>query len=218
MVTGISEENDDEETFSAVHSSTPSINSQSYAIPITEEMSSSFHDSISTTSNSSGSFDSDGSNVSDVVEQNEMDNESNVDEDLFLDNDIPQSSNLLPSDAQDPGPIFDVSRYIFDSLKQSIDSADFSEALSLQTKTSAVINSKSLELKQYIDEMKSRLTQLQEKFENGEATSKKIKRDLETSRKNIDYLNAALRVDFPIEFNQAREKILERKLNEDHDC
>ena len=218
MVTGISEENDDEETFSAVHSSTPSISSQSYAIPITEEMSSSFHDSISTTSNSSGSFDSDGSNVSDVVEQNEMDNESNVDEDLFLDNDIPQSSNLLPTDAQDPGPIFDVSRYIFDSLKQSIDSADFSEALSLQTKTSAVINSKSLELKQYIDEMKSRLTQLQEKFENGEATSKKIKRDLETSRKNIDYLNAALRVDFPIEFNQAREKILERKLNEDHDC
>lgn len=218
MVTGISEENDDEETFSAVHSSTPSINSQSYAIPITEEMSSCFHDSISTTSNSSGSFDSDGSNVSDVVEQNEMDNESNVDEDLFLDNDIPQSSNLLPTDAQDPGPIFDVSRYIFDSLKQSIDSADFSEALSLQTKTSAVINSKSLELKQYIDEMKSRLTQLQEKFENGEATSKKIKRDLETSRKNIDYLNAALRVDFPIEFNQAREKILERKLNEDHDC
>lgn len=218
MVTGISEENDDEETFSAVHSSTPSINSQSYAIPITEEMSSSFHDSISTTSNSSGSFDSDGSNVSDVVEQNEMDNESNVDEDLFLDNDIPQSSNLLPTDAQDPGPIFDVSRYIFDSLKQSIDSADFSEALSLQTKTSAVINSKSLELKQYIDEMKSRLTQLQEKFENGEATSKKIKRDLGTSRKNIDYLNAALRVDFPIEFNQAREKILERKLNEDHDC
>lgn len=218
MVTGISEENDDEETFSAVHSSTPSINSQSYAIPITEEMSSSFHDSISTTSNSSGSFDSDGSNVSDVVEQNEMDNESNVDEDLFLDNDIPQSSNLLPTDAQDPGPIFDVSRYIFDSLKQSIDSADFSEALSLQTKTSAVINSKSLELKQYIDEMKSRLTQLQEKFENGEATSKKIKRDLKTSRKNIDYLNAALRVDFPIEFNQAREKILERRLNEDHDC
>ncbi|CAD6626995.1 BAH_G0019010.mRNA.1.CDS.1 [Saccharomyces cerevisiae] len=218
MVTGISEENDDEETFSAVHSSTPSINSQSYAIPITEEMSSSFHDSISTTSNSSGSFDSDGSNVSNVVEQNEMDNESNVDEDLFLDNDIPQPSNLLPTDAQDPGPIFDVSRYIFDSLKQSIDSADFSEALSLQTKTSAVINSKSLELKQYIDEMKSRLTQLQEKFENGEATSKKIKRDLETSRKNIDYLNAALRVDFPIEFNQAREKILERKLNEDHDC
>lgn len=66
--------------------------------------------------------------------------------------------------------------------------------------------------------MKSRLTQLQEKFENGEATSKKIKRDLETSRKNIDYLNAALRVDFPIEFNQAREKILERRLNEDHDC
>nr|CAI6503666.1 ADM_HP1_G0020010.mRNA.1.CDS.1 [Saccharomyces cerevisiae] len=218
MVTGISEENDDEETFSAVHSSTPSINSQSYAIPITEEMSSSFHDSISTTSNSSGSFDSDGSNVSNVVEQNEMDNESNVDEDLFLDNDIPQSSNLLPTDAQDPGPIFDVSRYIFDSLKQSIDSADFSEALSLQTKTSAVINSKSPELKQYIDEMKSRLTQLQEKFENGEATSKKIKRDLETSRKNIDYLNAALRVDFPIEFNQAREKILERRLNEDHDC
>lgn len=151
------------------------------------------------------------------MEANEVDNESNGEEDLFLDNDIPQSSNLLLTDAQDPGPIFDVSRYIFDSLKQSIDSADFSEALSLQTKTSAVINAKSLELKQYIEEMKIRLTQLQEKFENGEATSRKIKHDLETSRKNIDYLNAALRVDFPIEFNQAREKILERKLNEEND-
>ncbi|EHN02441.1 YGL079W-like protein [Saccharomyces cerevisiae x Saccharomyces kudriavzevii VIN7] len=135
----------------------------------------------------------------------------------FLDNDIPQASNLLLTDAQDPGPIFDVSRYIFDSLKQSIDSTDFSEALSLQTKTSAIINSKSLELKQHIDEMKTRLVQLQGKFENGVATSRRIKHDLETSRKNINYLDSALRVDFPIEFNQAREKILERKLNEDND-
>ncbi|CAI4061788.1 Kxd1p SKDI_07G1780 [Saccharomyces kudriavzevii IFO 1802] len=215
MMTGLAANND--ETFSAVHSSTPSINSQSYVIPITEEMSSSFHDSISTSSNSSGSLDSDGSSVSNVVEVNQMDNESNIDEDLFLDNDIPQTSNLLLTDAQDPGPIFDVSRYIFDSLKQSIDSTDFSEALSLQTKTSAIINSKSLELKQHIDEMKTRLVQLQGKFENGVATSRRIKHDLETSRKNINYLDSALRVDFPIEFNQAREKILERKLNEDND-
>ncbi|CAI4062983.1 hypothetical protein SUVZ_07G1680 [Saccharomyces uvarum] len=215
-MSGLSEENDDE-TFSAVHSLTPSINSQSYAIPITEEMSSSFHDSISTSSNSSSSLDSDGSSISNVAEAHEMDNNSNIDEDLFLDNDIPQPSNLLLTDAQDPGPIFDVSRYIFDSLKQSIDSTDFSESLSLQTKTSAIINSKSLELKQHIDEMKIRLVQLQRKFENGVATSRRIKHDLETSRKNIDYLNSALRIDFPIEFNQAREKILERKLNEDND-
>lgn len=215
-MSGLSEENDDE-TFSAVHSLTPSINSQSYAIPITEEMSSSFHDSISTSSNSSSSLDSDGSSISNVVEAQEMDNNSNIDEDLFLDNDIPQPSNLLLTDAQDPGPIFDVSRYIFDSLKQSIDSTDFSESLSLQTKTSAIINSKSLELKQHIDEMKIRLAQLQGKFENGVATSRRIKHDLETSRKNIDYLNSALRIDFPIEFNQAREKILERKLNEEDD-
>ncbi|CAI4062311.1 hypothetical protein N7582_002100 [Saccharomyces uvarum] len=215
-MSGLSGENDDE-TFSAVHSLTPSINSQSYAIPITEEMSSSFHDSISTSSNSSSSLDSDGSSISNVVEAQEMDNNSNIDEDLFLDNDIPQPSNLLLTDAQDPGPIFDVSRYIFDSLKQSIDSTDFSESLSLQTKTSAIINSKSLELKQHIDEMKIRLAQLQGKFENGVATSRRIKHDLETSRKNIDYLNSALRIDFPIEFNQAREKILERKLNEGDD-
>ncbi|CAI4039199.1 hypothetical protein SMKI_07G1730 [Saccharomyces mikatae IFO 1815] len=216
-MTGLPEENDDEEAFSAVHSSTPSINSQSYAIPITEEMCSSFHDSISTSSNSSSSIASYGSGVSDIVETNELESESNVDDDLFLDNDIPQTNNILLAEAQDPSPIFDVSRYVFDSLKQSIDCTDFSEALSLQTKTSAIINSKSLELKQYVDEMEVRLNRLQEKFESGVATSRKIKHNLETSRKNIDYLNSALRIDFPIEFNQAKEKILERKLNEDND-
>ncbi|AQZ11223.1 KXD1 (YGL079W) [Zygosaccharomyces parabailii] len=178
----------------AASSRSPSVNSQSYAIPMPAEIeeqltedSSSLNDSLSAQSNEEG----------------------------FLERAIPESGRAFSHDSQEVGPMLDVSKYIFESLVQSIDSADFSEAISLQTKTSAIINSKSMELKQIIDDTKVRFHQLKERFERGAITSRKVRHNLQYSKEKIDKLNALLRTDYPIEFNQAREKVLERQLDDE---
>ncbi|KAL3236537.1 Kxd1p [Nakaseomyces bracarensis] len=189
---------------SVTRSRTPSVDTQSYSIAEPEHM-----DDIddSDTSNNSEERGSEGSGCSISVSESAEE---------FLDEMVPTTStSFKPNDTPDPGTIFDISKYVFESLKQAIDSSDFSDALALQTKTSAVINAKSLELKQLIDETKVRLPELQEKFKKGQETSKNIKRNIEQSRNRIETINALLQTDHPIEFNQARDKILERTLDDD---
>lgn len=232
------------------HSQTPSINSQSYAIPVTEDMITQL--SISPSSNSS-SDDSDtsgdisntsvgnssmigghipvtnGDNSRDDTEsasftsemlqsandllQNNMNNEN----DILRQTTTRNTSNYLDPQDQSPNNMIDVSKYIFDSLKQAIESADFSESLSCQTKTSARINTKSLELKQLIDQTQSKMLYLQERFERGVLVSKNIRHNLNHTKKSIDRINNVLRTDYPIEFNQARDKIMERSLSDEED-
>lgn len=190
----------------STRSRTPSVDTQSYSIAEPEQLED-VDDSESSSNNNSdgGESVSDESSVSDSAEE-------------FLDEMVPTTStSFRPNDTPDPGTIFDISKYVFESIKQAIDESDFSEALALQTKTSAVINAKSLELKQLIDETKIRLPELQEKFKKGQLTSKNIKRNLEQSRSRIETINALLQTDHPIEFNQARDKILERTLDDDDD-
>ncbi|QLQ77891.1 hypothetical protein HG537_0A01380 [Torulaspora globosa] len=165
-------------------SQSPSIDSQAYAIPIPVE----------------------------IVSQ--LSEDSSDDEDSSLENLVPGSSNAVFMDSQDTGPMVDVSKYIFDSLVQAINSADFAEAISLQTKTSAVINARSLKLKQLIDSTKERLSCLRSRFERGAEISKTIRHNLRQSREMISKINDELATAYPIELNQAREKVLDRQFGE----
>lgn len=175
-------------------SQSPSIDSQAYAIPMPAEI-------VSQLSEDS-SDEADNSNVED----------SN--EDMFLENLVPGASNGVFMDSQDAGPMLDVSKYIFDSLVQAINSADFAEAVSLQTKTSAVINAKSMRLKQLIDSTRERLDHFRSRFERGAETSKVIRHNLRQTRETISKINAELGTAYPIELNQAREKVLERQFGD----
>ncbi|CAR29434.1 hypothetical protein ZYGR_0AD01160 [Zygosaccharomyces rouxii] len=182
------------ENDTTVRSRSPSVDSQSYAIPMPEEIEEQL-------SEESSSFDD-----SNSVESNE---------DQILGRALPESGqHAFSQDSQEFEPMLDVSKHIFDSLMQAIDSADFSEAISLQTKTSAVINSKSTELKQLIDETKVRFSQFKERFEKGSLTAKNIRGNLRYSKDKIEKINALVRTSYPIEFNEAREKILERPLDD----
>lgn len=189
-------ENRYSQDYSATRSQSPSINSQTYAIPIAEDIASQLSDDSSI----------EGSDNSEAEESSA---------DLFLNGMVPESSNGLFADSQDPGPMLDVSKYIFESLVQAIDSANFAEAISLQTKTSAVINSESMKLKQLIDTTKERLVGFKERFERGAETSQIIRRNLRLSKDKIDRINAELGVNYPIEFNQAKEKVLERQFDDE---
>lgn len=222
------------------NSQTPSVNSQNYAIPITEDMISQLL--ISASSSESDIDSNGGSNMHNSADQedipSDVDNPSDsasltseilesaneiLQNSINNDNDIlrrtttagTMSNNFVDISDQNPHNMIDVSKYVFESLKQAIDSADFSECLSYQTKTSGQINAKSLELKQLIDKTQSRLLFLQDRFEKGAQVSKNVRNNLSQTKKRIDRINDVLRTDYPIEFSQATEKIMERTLNED---
>lgn len=182
------------ENDTTLRSRSPSVNSQSYAIPIPEEIEEQL-------SEESSSFDD-----SDSVDTNE---------ERILGRALPESGqHAFSQDSQEFEPMLDVSKHIFDSLMQAIDSADFSEAISLQTKTSAIVNSKSTELRQLIEEAKIRFSHFKGRFEKGSLTAKNIRNNLNYSRDKIEKINSLVRTSYPIEFNEAREKILERPLDD----
>ncbi|CCF57214.1 hypothetical protein KAFR_0C02210 [Kazachstania africana CBS 2517] len=193
--------------FNVGRTQTPSIDSQAYAIPITDEFMSQLSDSHTSSSEEA--------NESDEVSPRSSGNSSTNDE--FLDEIVPETTNTLFMDTQDPGAMIDVPKYIYDSLTQALESVNFSESVALQTKLSAVINSKSLELKQLIDEANEKLSHLRVRYQRGIATSQNIKANLNYSKEKIKKINSLLSVDFPIEFNQARDKILERQLDDEEE-
>ncbi|KAK5780715.1 hypothetical protein RI543_001837 [Arxiozyma heterogenica] len=218
-------------------SQVPSISSQNYAIPFTEDI----YYQISTSSSSNSNdylssevdvTDNDITN-SNLIENNLLNEEENLVNHILdrtnepLQNHINNenillrhSSNIKPTsntftliNEQGPNQMIDVSKYIFDSLKQAIESADFSESLAYQTKTSAQINAKSLELKQLIGETQSKILSLQERFERGVEVSRNIRKNLDYAKKSIEKINGILRTEYPIEYNKTRENIMERNFN-----
>lgn len=188
-------EDDEFRGYDNKRSQSPSIDSQAYAIPMPAEIVSQF---------SAGSSDDEADNT----------NAEESSEDILLDRVVPGTSNGFFMDSQDPGPMLDVSKFIFDSLIQAIDSADFAEAISLQTKTSAVINSKSMKLKQLIDSTKEQLAHFKTRFERGAETSRIIRHNLQQTKETITKINAEFGTAYPIELSQAREKVLERQFEE----
>ncbi|AGO13080.1 AaceriAFL077Cp [[Ashbya] aceris (nom. inval.)] len=108
-------------------------------------------------------------------------------------------------------PIFDTSLYLFESLTQSLDSVDFSEALSLQTKTSATINSKSRELQLLVGEVQVQLRQLQTAFEQGQHTAQRVRHNLRDITRGVESLKQTFARSFPIEYHQALERAYERR-------
>ncbi|CCD26685.1 Kxd1p NDAI_0I01160 [Naumovozyma dairenensis CBS 421] len=215
-------------------SQSPSVSSHSYAIPITDDMASELSENISSSSSNNSDNDDEGESLHALnheLEDNEDDSEIASQElNDLLQNVVPESAGnatdttktsagnngpLLNSQGSDP--MFDVSKYIFESLTQAVESIDFSEAFQSQTKTSAVINSKSLELRQLLNMTKKQLNHFQERFENGVVVSNRIKRNIIDARRKINKFNDELRTQYPIEFNQAREKIIDRQLDQDDD-
>ncbi|CCH59340.1 hypothetical protein TBLA_0B05060 [Henningerozyma blattae CBS 6284] len=129
-------------------------------------------------------------------------------------------SETLTSQTRDNSNLhtIDVAEYIKSTLLTSLDNPDtFATALSLQARTSAIINTKSLQLQQLINESTDILKRLKTRYANGIIISNRINKNLIYCRKKIDLLSNNLRLNYTIEFNNAREKILERKLTGDND-
>ena len=225
-------------------SHTPSISSRNFVIPETADLRSTPHalddngsveEYASSASSQDGSDDdqddysvsASSSNVdggtgagdahSDAAESAISSGFTEASTDEFLNEGIPMAKNgsVIESYSDDaPTAMIDVSKYIFDSLSHAIENVDFSETLALQTKMSGTINFKSLELKELIDQTQGQLEQLRKRYDTGIVVSNKLKDNIAYSRKKIEEINNILRTDYPIEFNEARDKILERHFDD----
>ena len=226
-------------------SQTPSISSQTYAIPITDEIRSqllNLSDSESSSDDESSSNDegsdadralSSSHNAGDEHSNSSFDNDTSdtpislndqdtdiVLTDRFLDTplDDMNDSFIVERPLEPPGTVIDVSKYIFDSLVQALESTSFSETLARQTKISGIINFKSLELKELIEQTQVKLRDLRAKYESSLIISERIKQDLRYARRKVKFISGIMQTDFPIEFNQAREKVLERNYGDRDPC
>lgn len=170
-------------------SRTPSINSRQFAIP---EDASLLEEEVDNSSEESSILEEDNNVLNQLVPE-------------------PNSTWLFGGQGTD---MFDTSKYLFDSLAQAINGVDFSEVLSLQTKTSASINSKSRELRSIVNETREKLKFYQTRFETGAIASKRIKHKLNEITKKIEKLKLLHLQNYPIEYNQAKDKIYDLQLND----
>ncbi|CDO94977.1 unnamed protein product [Kluyveromyces dobzhanskii CBS 2104] len=123
------------------------------------------------------------------------------------------SGTLWMNQIQDT-PMFDSSKFLFESLNNSINNIDFSESVAIQAKTSALINSKSRELKSLMKQLQEKLDYYDKRFKRGATVSTQLKVNLQMLSKRIATLSELFAKQFPIEYNQSKEKVMERTLND----
>ncbi|SCU93339.1 LADA_0G02542g1_1 [Lachancea dasiensis] len=178
-------------------SRTASIDSQMFAIPDdTEESRWQLSES-----SSSGREDEDSSSEEGDEQTSEM---------LELDR-VGQETSHTFTMGQLETPLFDISKYIFQSLSQALNTADFSQAIAVQTRTSGLINSKSRELQKLVSTLQEKLEHFEVRFAQGARTSNRISKNLGQCATQIEKINRVFQREYPIEFNQVREEVLERK-------
>ncbi|SCU80596.1 LAME_0B03884g1_1 [Lachancea meyersii CBS 8951] len=178
-------------------SRTASIDSQMYAIPAPSGAGS----PLSMSSSSSSDIDSDDEDDGDDGDERA----EGDDTPLVLDR------LARPLDA----PVFDVARFVFQSLSHALDSTDFAQATAIQTRTAGLINARSRELEQLVEALQQRLPRLETRFAQGARVARQIKRRLERCNEVVELLGRAFQREHPIEFQQAREEVYEREENEE---
>ncbi|AET37965.1 Kxd1p Ecym_2216 [Eremothecium cymbalariae DBVPG len=205
----------DEEMVSETRSRTPSISSRQFVIPedgfttldtddSSQESAEDDEEGIDREGCTNNSHDSSSGFENDQSSNNEVNSHGTVFSDLMPPNTTFFTGNQVT-------PMFDTSKFLFESLTQAFNSVDFSEAISLQTKSSAMINSKSTELKMLIDEVQEKLKYYHIVFENGGHTARRIRHNLRDIARKVEKLKPIFAKDFPIEYNQSIEKVYDRQ-------
>lgn len=182
---------------------THSVDSHSYAIATPNDIEGLNQDASSSSSGSECSQEAEASS--------ELGIGLNQDDSVLLLSPTGTGTGLANWDSQDP--MFDVSKFLYDTFTEAIESVDMSEALASQAKSSAIINAKSLELNRLIHETKARLKSLRDRFEHGANTVRSTNKKLKSIEHHVEMINDKLRTNYPIEFSQARERIIERQLD-----
>ncbi|KAH3903449.1 uncharacterized protein SCODWIG_01953 [Saccharomycodes ludwigii] len=203
----------DSNEFIRERSRTPSINSQSYAIP-TDSITIDSNDIDESTANESDSSDSNSTGFSCQSDNNNTQLSSNSNRMISnisssrtedLEHEVRVTGNgLLRHLSSTDTSMFDVSNFLFKSLEQTIEGVDFSECLQLQSKTSGLLNSKIEELTSLNQQLIAKFSSLQTKFKETDIRCSNSKKNLKNASHMVNRIKLKIARRYPIEYNQAR--------------
>lgn len=103
---------------------------------------------------------------------------------------------------------FDSVKYLSDALNGALSGTEFHRSMALQAQTSGQLKSKEVELQQLQNEAEERLSEYKIRFKQGIKLLSQVSKDLKWARVKADSLEAHFRTKYPIEFAQAREKVI----------
>jgi hypothetical protein len=105
---------------------------------------------------------------------------------------------------------FDSVKYFADSLSGALSSAEFNRSMVLQAQTSGNLKSKEMELLQLQNEAQERLQEYKVRFKQGMKLLQQVSKDLKWANSKTQQLEAHISLRHPIEYSQAKEKVLSR--------
>lgn len=105
---------------------------------------------------------------------------------------------------------FDSVKYLVDTLNSALSSVEFTRSIALQAQTSGNLKNKELELLQLQAEAQDQLQDYKFRFKEGLKLLQKVSKDLKWAKNKVEVLEYHVRSKHPIEFAQAKEKILSR--------
>jgi len=97
--------------------------------------------------------------------------------------------------------------YLTDTLMSAMDPSQLDRVIVIQAQTSGMVNAKSKEILQLQEEATRRLEQLKLSFAKGVKVAKQVEKDLEWAHRHTQALIKKTRLNHPIEFAQAEEKV-----------
>lgn len=106
--------------------------------------------------------------------------------------------------------LFDPVTYLTDTLENALSSLEFSKAVAKQAKISGQLKSKELELLRLYEESQSRLQELHDTMQRGLKTLHIVYKDLKLNKHKVEAASQRISNKYPIEYNQARDKVLRR--------
>ncbi|CDR46825.1 CYFA0S26e00496g1_1 [Cyberlindnera fabianii] len=114
--------------------------------------------------------------------------------------------------AEEP-PQFDPVAFLKGSLDTALTRMEFSRSVAVQAQMSGRIKSKEMELLALQDEATRRLVELQQTFKKGIRNLQTVARDLKQNQLRAQHLTKAVQAKHPIEFSQARDKVVSRNIS-----
>jgi hypothetical protein len=116
---------------------------------------------------------------------------------------------------EETAPLFDPVEYLQNSLDSALSSIEFNKSLARQAQLSGQLKSKEFELLKLQEEAHKRLIELQKLFKEGLKDVHTVSNELKQANHRIRALNKHAEGKYPIEFSQAREKVLSRNIADD---
>lgn len=128
--------------------------------------------------------------------------------------DLAEENSTDSYESQEEAAPFDPVEHLQVSLDNALSSLEFNRSLALQAQISGQIKSKELELLAMQEEAQRELVELQKVFKQGLKTVRLVSKELTHTAQRVRMLQRVVEDRHPIEYSQARDKVVSRAIVE----